>query len=549
MTDQNETTVLQGRFALQHRVMRLGETEVYLGRDLQTDRQVTVREFFCDTIMLRDENGEIRPRPGCEVQYKSLASDYEELCCYLMALPETAAAQRPYEVFWSGNTVYSVEQNTGAETLEDLLARRGRPLSWPELRRAVTPLVGLLGKMHSDGVYHRGISPETLLVSPEGTLLLTQFSIPPARTNESEIHSTLYFGYSAPEQYSSNSWQGSWSDVYSLSAVLYRALTGLTPVEWRQRGENGALRAPREINPAIPDHISQAIRTGLNVELRDRFRTVEELWCALLTEADGGTLTYALPDLHAAAPEAAARPRRELVLGVRPLVAMFLVVSLVAVFSLALAFRLADTMHSPFDAPGISQPQPTRPGESEDGPAQPGGEEPLQTKIVIPDFLGANVEKILVDPLNQRLFVFRIERVFSETAAAGTVVDQIPQAGADRQEDVLLTVSKGSEAIAMPDLTSMTLAQATERLNQDEISFTLQPVEPPSEENIADGALLGASVAVGRIVKRTTDVVTLYVAQNPPVTSQSSSSAGSSQTSGGYTYQQEVNYGSVTRRE
>lgn len=217
-------------------------------------------------------------QPGCEVQYKSLSSDYEELCRYLMGLPAELPFVRPFELIRQNGTVYSVEWYAGAETLGDHLARIGRPIGWNTLKKMLTPMVRAMDRIHTDGIYHRGISAETLLITEREELLLSGFCIPAARTADSEIAATLYFGYSAPEQYSSNSWQGSWSDVYSLAAVCYLALTGITPIEWRQRGERHPLIPPAEVAPEIPAHVSDALLRALSVDLRTRYRTIDEFW-------------------------------------------------------------------------------------------------------------------------------------------------------------------------------------------------------------------------------------------------------------------------------
>ena len=213
--------ILGDRYEMTRRIDQCGETIVYLGRDAVSGRMVTVREFCPSPIMRQDARGQILVQPGCEVQYKSLSSDYEELCRYLMGLPAELPFVRPFELIRQNGTVYSVEWYAGAETLGDHLARIGRPIGWNTLKKMLTPMVRAMDRIHTDGIYHRGISAETLLITEREELLLSGFCIPAARTADSEIAATLYFGYSAPEQYSSNSWQGSWSDVYSLAAVCY----------------------------------------------------------------------------------------------------------------------------------------------------------------------------------------------------------------------------------------------------------------------------------------------------------------------------------------
>lgn len=512
MDNTNARTILQGRYELGRQVDKCGETVVYLGRDLSDGKHVTIREFFCDAIMRRDENGVPVVADGKDVLYKSLLADYEELCRYLMNLPEGYPVLRPFEISSENNTVYSLEGYAGAERLGDYMARQKKVMSWPKLKRMITPLIKLLGKIHSDGVYHRGISPETLLVTGDETLLLTDFCIPAARTAGSEIESTLYFGYSSPEQYSSNSWQGSWSDVYSLAAVCYRALTGVIPVEWRQRGSGRELPAPIDIKPDIPQNVSDALLKALNVELSLRYRTVEEFWCDLLVEQGGGTLTYSLPvevrTSQPAVPENVQISSHSLLR--QPMVIALIVISCVAIFSLALAYQLVNVYFTP-----VETVQP--PASSESVSSQPQEEAPPQeVEIVMPNMVGENIEKILLDPLYQKLFVFEMEWVFSESMPAGSVTAQQPKPGEkpNSSGQTYLWVSKGSELLLMPNIVGLSLEEALRILDMSEIGYTIKFVEVDEEQELQKSeTVIQTSIEAGNAVRRSSDTVVITVAQ------------------------------------
>lgn len=513
--EQGLKRILDERYEITRQTSCCGETVVYLGRDIVSQSLVTIKEFFAGSIMQRDASGSAEVIKGCEVQYKSLSSDYEELCNYLKQFPENFPILRPIDIIWCNNTVYSIEKYSETETLDDYLARRGHVLNWNQLKRMITPIVKLLSKMHADGVYHRGISPETLLVDSSNSLVLSGFCIPAARTAESEISSTLYFGYSAPEQYSSNSWQGSWSDVYSLAAVCYRALTGITPVEWRQRGDGRELLAPKDNISEIPQNVSDALIKALTIDLRSRYRTIEELWCALLVGHGQGTVTYQLPIQKRTEEQPATSLKNN---NVRPLLAVMALISLVAIFSLALAYRLVDTYFQP----------PPSSSESVDESSAVESSEVSQAKIVVPDLVGINIEKVLLDPLYQRLFTFQIERVFSESQPAGVIVAQQPKAGnmPGDSAQIYVWVSKGSERIIMPDVQNMEIAKATAQLDLSEIEYTIELVEPSDDQReVKNGTVLDTSVPVGSIVYRNTDTVIIYVAKLPEPESSSESSS------------------------
>ncbi len=276
-------TIPKGRYRLIRCVGATGEATIYIGHDSREERPVSIREFFVPGMMRREDNGGITVLPGREVLFKSLVSDFEELNRGLMAMPNMKGMLCPHDVVSANNTVYAVDPFNDSPTLGDHLARQQDTLGWLELKKALAPMVMALVRVHSEGITHRGISPETILVDKTtGEFVLTGLSIPPARTMGSEVPASLYFGYSAPEQYYSTSWQGSWTDVYSLAAVCYRVLTGTTPVEFRQRGKGRTLAMPHSLNRRIPENISNVLMTALSVDLSNRYKTIEEFWSALL---------------------------------------------------------------------------------------------------------------------------------------------------------------------------------------------------------------------------------------------------------------------------
>ena len=504
--------IIGEKYEIVRQLDNYGENVLYFGRDITDDKQVCIREFFSEAIMLRDASGNILVKADCEVKFKSLSMDFEELCDYLMKLPENFPVIRPIEVIHQNNTVYCIEEYVETQTLEDFLARKSGKVTWQRLKRMISPLIKLLGKMHSDGIYHRGISLETVMVTRDQNLLLSGFSIPAARTAESEINSTLYFGYSSPEQYSSNSWQGSWSDVYSLAAVCYRALTGVTPVEWRQRGEGINFPEPVDLVSDIPQNVSNAIMKALNVELSVRYHTIEELWCDFLVSTDGGTITYPIIKRQDTVETVEPYKKINTDLLKQPLIIALIAMTFVSVFAISFAYKIADT----YIVPAAQQSEASLPQDSKPVDIVKPVEEP-EEEIIIPQLIGDNVEKILLDPTYQELFDFRIERVFSETMTAGDVVAQSPQAGERfnaEKTSIFLWISKGSELITMPNVVGYSLDKAIATLEMSEIGYSVTFVPAESEDGkLENGTILETSIPAGEVVHRNSDIVEIMAAE------------------------------------
>ena len=85
--------------------------------------------------------------------------------------------------------------------------------------------------MNSLGISHLGISPDTLRVTQDNSLLITSFSIQAARREGTSLEAELAPGCAAVEQYSTKAPCGEISDVYGFAATLFFALTGKVPQE------------------------------------------------------------------------------------------------------------------------------------------------------------------------------------------------------------------------------------------------------------------------------------------------------------------------------
>ncbi len=509
---ENLTMVIGGRYEIVRPLNRYGETVLYLAKDLNDGRTICIREFYSESIMRRGKDGCFEIKSGAEVKFKSLSMDFEELYNYLMGYPEGFPLLRPIDTVRANNTLYYIEEYVETESFDDYLARKNS-ISWVQLKRMIAPVIKLLSKMHADGIYHRGISPETVLVTKDQNLMLSGFSIPAARTAESEIDSTLYFGFSSPEQYSSSSWQGSWSDVYSLAALCYRALTGVTPVEWRQRGEGRELAEPISINPRIPQNVSDALMKALNVDLSHRYRQIEEFWCDLIVVSGGGTMTYKVPIVKRTGETEVPDKKKPDILR-QPLLVALIALTFVSVFAVAFAYRIADIYILPPANRGQQVSVLDDDAQDDLDILEPVIEEP---EIVTPDLTGIDIEKILLDPLYHNLFTFQIERVFSETQTAGAVVAQRPKPGeplSEEKEDIFLWVSKGSELALMPDLIGLSLDNASRMLEMSEIEYSVTFVPAESVDGqLENGTILETSILANDVVHRNSDVVELMAAE------------------------------------
>lgn len=271
-------TMLHERFMVGKMLSANGEGVTYVGYDTSVDCKILIREYFPERLCSRVPNGSaIDVKYDHLAQYKALMAEYTELNKALARLRNLSHLNPALDMFSENNTTYAVYEYLEGRTLLDYLKENAGELSWNTVRRIFPPLFTTLSLLHNAGVLHRGLSPETIFVTDKGEIKLTGFCISASRTNDTELDAELFDGYAAPEQYFADKQQGTWTDVYGICAVLYRILTGCRASDAISRQDFDILVAPNEVNPKIPESVSEGIMQGLQLDSNARVRTITDL--------------------------------------------------------------------------------------------------------------------------------------------------------------------------------------------------------------------------------------------------------------------------------
>jgi serine/threonine protein kinase len=171
---------------------------------------------------------------------------------------------------------YIVTPQLDAQPLEQMLT--AGPLDPLLALRIFAQVAGALDYLHEQNIYHRDVRPANILVTPQHTAYLTNFSLAsaPDTPDLSTIEEADYLTpYSAPEQNLTASDRSPALDLYSLGAVLYHMLSGELPP--------GAGQQPRSLaerNAALAP-ADRVIRRLLIDEPRQRFGSGAQATTAL----------------------------------------------------------------------------------------------------------------------------------------------------------------------------------------------------------------------------------------------------------------------------
>lgn len=280
-------TILNNRYIVGKLLRYNGESAEYIGYDMGTSTKVTIREYMPDTLCSRTaESPVLSVRANCVAQYKAFMAEFVELNKTLAKMRTLSHINPPVDMFGENNTGYVIFRYIEGINLGKYLKEQAGELSWEKVREIFPPILTTLSLVHNAGVVHRGISPDNIIVDASGSMKLIGFCIADVRTANTKLASEIYDGYAAPEQYSSSNWQGTWTDVYGISALLYRCLTGTTPVSAFERTTNDTMPEPRELAPDIPANVSKVIMNGMKISGDLRIQTVTEFVTELFEEPE-----------------------------------------------------------------------------------------------------------------------------------------------------------------------------------------------------------------------------------------------------------------------
>lgn len=151
------------------------------------------------------------------------------------------------------------------------------------------PVLEAVGKLHKRGILHRDISPENLILSPDGSLTLIDFGAAREYSSLGEENLTVILkqGYAPEEQYRADGCQGPWTDIYACCAVLYQMVSGIRPQNASDRKQKDEL-IPLEQLPGIQvaSSFSHVIEKGMKLNPEDRWSSIEELLAELYPQTD-----------------------------------------------------------------------------------------------------------------------------------------------------------------------------------------------------------------------------------------------------------------------
>jgi hypothetical protein len=222
--------------------------------------------------------------PQSEVDYKWALGKFMDEATTLAKFRHPGIVQVLQILKEENNTAYMVLEFVRGQSLDAWLKTLpGRP-SQTQLDAILQPILDALLSVHRENIAHRDIAPDNIYIRPSGEALLLDFGA--ARLTLGQHSKTLNLvvkdGYSAPEQYYSEGRQGPWTDIYALSATLYRCIAGKKPPDAMARQDaisNGEPDPMMSLETmGIEGYSSEylaAIQKGLAPQIKSRPQSIQ----------------------------------------------------------------------------------------------------------------------------------------------------------------------------------------------------------------------------------------------------------------------------------
>lgn len=290
-SELNKGFLLNQRYKIQHVLGSGGFGITYKAYDLVAQEECAIKELFPTNICTRAANRtNVLPISSDKTEsFIRCKERFVEEAYSLQELHHIPLVVNVHEYFEENGTCYFVMEYLDGLTLRNALEKMGRPFTWEELSPIIAQIGRALSAVHGNKFFHRDISPENIILLPDMSIKLIDFGNAKVLVNEENVGLSVFLkpGYAPIEQYSKESPQGTYTDVYAFAATLYYLLSMCRiPMAPDRIMNNTPYRKLSEFG--ISQSISDAFDRALANKYKERTQTVD----AFLEDIDlGGSIS------------------------------------------------------------------------------------------------------------------------------------------------------------------------------------------------------------------------------------------------------------------
>ncbi len=268
-------SILMGRYIVGKMLGKGGFGITYLAYDSKTDNTVAVKEFYPNGLANRaggNPTVTVSTSEDASVFQKGAEKFYSEakLVARFNGNPGIVSV---YEFFYENDTVYFSMEYLHGKTLKKHIDENG-PITEAQAVSVADSVSSALLAAHSANVMHRDISPDNIMLCDDGTVKIIDFGAARQLVSQGSQNLSVILkqGFAPIEQYQKKGNQGPWTDIYSLGATLYYALTLDTIDDPMSRMENDEeFQSNRH---GISEPLWNIIRTATMLKAADRYQDI-----------------------------------------------------------------------------------------------------------------------------------------------------------------------------------------------------------------------------------------------------------------------------------
>ena len=280
-------TVLKKQYTIKQTLGDPGPFDIqYVGEDVDSKETYVIREFFPVNLVTREAGRTSIDVQGGDDEATAFQSGVEffQRESEVLAELDHEVVSSGYTFFEANGTGYRARPQQSGMSLAQGLKSQGQ-LSEKAALSIMIPVLEGLQAAHDDGLYHGGVSPETIRLLEEGSVLLTGFRgafIQFAR-QQGQLSKLVKPGTSAIEQYTPRGNQGPWTDVYAAAATITQMVTGepLPEASDRLEGDDPVMAMIQDADAFSSPGVREALIDALTVDPSKRLQAADALSTAL----------------------------------------------------------------------------------------------------------------------------------------------------------------------------------------------------------------------------------------------------------------------------
>ena len=262
-------TILEGKYLVGEMLGQGGFGITYIGFDLLLEQKVAIKEYYPMSTGMVSRDGHstvvwssaMMGKTGTQKGFDSFLKEARKMA-KLGGIPGVVGVK---SVFIQNETAYIVMDFIEGETLLKKLQKNG-PMDFDSCVKLMTPIMQALAEVHEHGIIHRDISPDNIMVRPDGKLILLDLGAAKdldIQGNDGSVQSSQMVakhGFSPIEQYSKSGKVGPWTDIYAMAATIYYCCTGILPPPATDRTIDDTLACQPRLTQAQFDILADCMR-------------------------------------------------------------------------------------------------------------------------------------------------------------------------------------------------------------------------------------------------------------------------------------------------